>query len=184
MKMTFITGNAAKAKYAALWLGHPLEHQKLDLDEIQSLQLREVVEYKVRQAYGKVSGAVLVEDTSLEFVAMNGAPGPLIKWFDAAGGTIICHMLDGFETRLAVARTCYGLYDGREIHFFEGVMHGRIADSPAGQGGFGWDNIFINDGHTITRAEMDEETYKATSYRRKALDQLAAFLSPSLDIRS
>ena len=45
-------------------------HQKLDLDEIQSLDLRTVVEHKVRQAYELVKKPVLVEDTSLQFEAL------------------------------------------------------------------------------------------------------------------
>jgi len=48
MSVTFITGNTAKAEYLAKYLGLPIEHQKIELDEIQSLDLRTVVEYKVR----------------------------------------------------------------------------------------------------------------------------------------
>ena len=52
--ITFITGNQKKADYLARYLGFPIEHQKIDLDEIQSLDLREIVEHKVKQAYEKV----------------------------------------------------------------------------------------------------------------------------------
>ncbi len=52
--ITFITGNQKKADYLAKYLGFPIEHQKIDLDEIQSLDLREIVEHKVKQAYEKV----------------------------------------------------------------------------------------------------------------------------------
>ncbi len=173
MNITFITGNLGKVKYAELWLGHSLKHHKLDLDEIQSLVLQEVVEHKVRQAFGMLGKTVLVEDTSLEFEAMNGSPGPLIKWFDASN--IICRMLDGFDTRSATARTCYGLFDGHDIRFFEDVMRGSIAVKPRGKG-WGWDDVFINDGYDITRAEMDEQTYEKTSYRKTALNKLDKYL--------
>ena len=53
-KIIFITGNQKKADYLIKYLGFPIEHMKLELDEIQSLDLREVVEHKVRQAYEKV----------------------------------------------------------------------------------------------------------------------------------
>mgnify|MGYP003619857813 CR=1 FL=1 len=46
----FITGNQDKADYLARILGIELQHQKLDLDEIQSTSLEEIVEHKVRQA--------------------------------------------------------------------------------------------------------------------------------------
>lgn len=52
--ITFITGNPKKADYLEKYLGFPIEHTKLDLDEIQSLDLYEVVEHKVKQAYEKI----------------------------------------------------------------------------------------------------------------------------------
>jgi len=55
---------------------------KIDLDELQSLDLRVIVEHKVRQAYEKVGGPVLVEDVSLEFLALGRIPGPFIKFFE------------------------------------------------------------------------------------------------------
>ena len=50
-KITFITGNQSKADYFAKYLGISVDHRKVELDEIQSLNLREIVEHKVKQAY-------------------------------------------------------------------------------------------------------------------------------------
>lgn len=75
MKPVFITGNADKAAYLAQHLGITLDHQKVDLDEIQSTSLEEIVEHKVRQAYDLVGKPVLVEDVALGFDALNGLPG-------------------------------------------------------------------------------------------------------------
>ena len=61
----FITGNQNKADYLAQMLGVPLEHQKIELDEIQSTQLEAIVERKVKQAYAIVGQPVLVEDVAL-----------------------------------------------------------------------------------------------------------------------
>lgn len=72
--ITFITGNPKKAEYLAKYLGFPVEHEKIDLDEIQSLDLREIVEHKVRQAYAQVRQPVLVEDVSLEFSCLGRIP--------------------------------------------------------------------------------------------------------------
>ncbi len=63
--ITFITGNAAKAAQLGRHLDHPVTHKKLDLPEIQSLDLHEVVEHKAKEAYKQVGGFVLVENTSL-----------------------------------------------------------------------------------------------------------------------
>ena len=79
--ITFITGNQKKADYLARYLGFPIEHIKLDLDEIQSLELQEIVEHKVKQAYAKIKKPVIVEDASLEFTALGRLPGPFIKFF-------------------------------------------------------------------------------------------------------
>src|SRR3989338_11344497 len=79
--ITFITGNQNKADYLARYLGFPAYHKKLDLDELQSLDLKEIVEHKVRQAYEKIKSHVIVEDVSLEFEALGGLPGPFIRFF-------------------------------------------------------------------------------------------------------
>ena len=51
--VTFITGNQSKADYLSKYLGHPVDHVKIDLDEIQSLDLKKIVEHKLKQAYEK-----------------------------------------------------------------------------------------------------------------------------------
>jgi inosine triphosphate pyrophosphatase len=79
--ITFITGNQKKADYLARYLGFRIEHIKLDLEEIQSMELQEIVEHKVKQAYEKIKKPVIVEDASLEFTALGKLPGPFIKFF-------------------------------------------------------------------------------------------------------
>lgn len=175
--VVFITGNEHKAKQLATWLGVDLPHQKVDLDELQSLDLRTVVEHKAKQAYSVLQQPVLVEDVAMVFTAFKQLPGPFIKWFEAGSSLeIMCRMLDAFTDRSAVAHTMYGLYDGAALHCFEGTMRGTIAASPRGTSGFGFDSIFINEGQPQTRAEMDEETYSRTSYRQEALAELRKFL--------
>lgn len=79
--VTFITGNQHKADYLSHILGVPLRHQAVDLTEIQSTSLEEIVEHKVRQAYMVARCPVLVEDVALGFTALGGLPGPFIKFF-------------------------------------------------------------------------------------------------------
>src|SRR5262249_20796025 len=95
-KVTFITGNQGKADYLARYLGHPVDHQKVDVDELQSMDLKVIVEHKVRQAYNIVKSPVLVEDVSLEFKALGGLPGPFIKFFEhSMNYQEICDLLEG-----------------------------------------------------------------------------------------
>ena len=175
--LTFITGNAAKAEQLARHLEYPVAHKKLDLAEIQSLDLIEVVEHKAKEAYKHIQGSVLVEDTSLTFRALGHLPGPLIKWFltelDNEG---LCKLLNGYDDRVAWAEVCFGFFDGEELKFFEGKMKGSISKSPKGERGFGWDPIFIPEGHAKTWGEMTPEEQKDTSMRRIALKKLEPFL--------
>ena len=79
--VTFITGNQNKAAYFSKYLGFPVNHHKFDLDEIQSLDLREVVKHKLLQAYDEIKSPVIVEDVSLEFEALGRLTGTFIKFY-------------------------------------------------------------------------------------------------------
>ena len=174
--VVFITGNQAKADYLAKFLGHSVEHMKVELDEIQSLDLKEIVSHKVRQAYAKAGRPVLVEDVSLEFTALGRLPGPFIKWFlDEMSFEKICALLDG-KDRSATARCVFGYYDGNEEKYFEGSMRGTIPEKPAGSGGYGWDPIFIPQGYSVTRAELSPEDDEKTYVQIKPFAQVKAFL--------
>ena len=163
--ITFITGNQDKADYLARHIGVDIAHQKVELDELQSVNLDNIVMYKVKQAYQIIQSPVLVEDVGLAFNALNGLPGPFVKFFvDYAGLEASCRMLDGFSDRSALANSVFGYYDGSTLKLFHGSLAGAIAEHPRGDGGFGWDQIFIPDGYDgKTRAELspadDEKTY-------------------------
>jgi inosine triphosphate pyrophosphatase len=177
----FITGNAHKAKYVAQWVGIELEHQKLDLDEIQSLDLGEVVEHKVRQAYTLAKRPVIVEDAALVLPAMGRLPGTFVKWFlEELGVDGLGKLAARLEAPTAIGMIKYAYYDGTELRVFDGSMSGKLIVEPRGEGGFGFDRIFVNDGYDITRAEMDEETYAKTSYRKEGLDKLAEYLTKAV----
>ena len=84
-------------------------------------------------------------------------------------------MLNG-QDRSAIARCVFGYFDGGKVEFIEGSLSGTIADTPAGENGFGWDKIFIPDGYSLTRASLgpadDEKTYASI----KPFAELKAFL--------
>lgn len=175
----FITGNQNKADYLAQMLGIELEHQKVELDEIQSVSLDTIVTHKVMQAYEQIRRPVLVEDVGLNFTALSGLPGPFIKFFVEApdGLEKLCRMLDGFDDRSARAVCTFGHYDGERLELFHGGLDGAIATTPRGEGGFGWDKIFEPVGYGgRTRAELTPEEDAETYPTIKPFAQLREFL--------
>lgn len=177
-KLTFITGNAGKAKYLSDYFHLPVDHVKLDLHEIQSLNLKEVVEDKAKRAFEIVHAPVLVEDVSLTFSALKALPGPLIKWFlETLGNDGLCRLLDAFGDRSALAEVEFAICDENGTHTFGGSMEGTIADTPRGEMGFGWDPVFIPKGYDKTWAEMTDDEKHATSMRKIALEKMSFFLN-------
>ncbi len=176
-KIVFVTGNQNKADYLAKYLDHPIDHKKIDLDEIQSLDLKEIVEHKVRQAYREMKKPVIVEDTSLEFKALGGLPGPFIRFFvDHMDFQTICSLLNG-KDRTAYAKCAIGFFDGKTIKIFEKTLSGQIAKKPSGKNGFGWDKIFIPKGYSVTRASLSEADDQKTYLKLKPFSQLKKFLN-------
>jgi non-canonical purine NTP pyrophosphatase (RdgB/HAM1 family) len=173
MKITFITSNPAKAEQLSRHLNVPIEHQKIELDEIQSLDLHQIVEYKARQAFAIIQSPVLIEDTSLTFNALGHLPGPLIKWFlNELGNDGLCTILNGYTDRSAKAEVLFGLFDGHGLKTYYGSADGSVSLVKRGEQGFGWDPVFIPAGYDKTWGEMSIEEQGQTSMRKIALKKL------------
>jgi XTP/dITP diphosphohydrolase len=109
----------------------------------------------------------------LEFIAWNGLPGSLIKWFlESVGTEGILSMLENEKNRKAIAKTSIGFFDGIKTHLFTGTISGTISKNVQGVSGFGWDPIFIPDGYDKSFAEMTSVEKNAISMRRLALEQM------------
>lgn len=172
--LVFVTSNLGKLREAEEVLGVSLTHRAMDIVEVQSLDIHEVVRHKAASALKRIGGPVLVEDTSLELAGMNGFPGPLIRWMLAAVGPEgIGNLLQAFDDRRATVRCLTCAADGSEEVFGLGVVTGSIAKKPRGRKGFGWDSVFRPDGcGGQTYAEMDPAEKNRISHRRKALEEL------------
>jgi len=178
MKITFITGNEAKVAQLSRFLKIPVDHRKIDLEEIQSLDLEEIVDQKAKQAYGIVKSPVLVEDVSLVYTALNGLPGPFIRWFlEQLGNTGLCRLINHYnKDRSATAKVDYAYFDGKILQIFTGEIHGKIAAHPRGENDFGWSPVFIPDGTDKTLAELSHDEYENFSMRKIALKKLVDYL--------
>lgn len=182
--ITFVTGNKKKLEEVKQILGgdelgFDLTNQKIDLPELQG-DAFEIAKEKCRLAAKEVNGAVLTEDTSLCFNALNGMPGPYIKWFlENCGHDGLNRMLDGFDDRSGYAQTivAYSAGPGCEVKVFEGVTNGKIV-RPRGPLDFGWDPIFEPDeGEGKTYAEMTKEFKNSISHRGRSFQKVREFFS-------
>lgn len=175
--ITFVTGNKAKAEEIARQTNLPIQATALDLNEIQSLDVREVIEAKAREAYEHIGSPVLVDDASLSIDELGGLPGALVRWFiKGVGNEGICRFADLSRTRKAVATVAIGYYDGKDFTAFVEEVPGVISTHPEGEGGYGWDAVFIQEGYEATRASLSPEDYDRASIRRPALESLRSYL--------
>jgi non-canonical purine NTP pyrophosphatase (RdgB/HAM1 family) len=85
-------------------------------------------------------------------------------------------MLDNFDDRSAVAVVNIGYYDGEDLKVFKAELQGKIAEKPSGNGGFGWDPIFIPEGFDKTRSELTEADYLQNSLTHQLGQQFKEYL--------
>ena len=178
MNLHFATSNPNKFRELSELLELNLSHIELDLQEIQTTDLHELVKFKLRQAYEHVRAPVIVEDTSLYFEAWNELPGPLVKFFlknISLSGMV--KALDEFNNNLASAACCLGFTkDGEIMHLFDGKLKGNIVE-PRGSQHFGWDAIFLPAGYQQTFGEMSSQEKHQISPRGVAAKKFKDFLT-------
>jgi len=146
--------------------------KKIDIEEIQSLDSSKVISHKAKDAYRENNyNPILVEDTSLAIKGMGGWPGTYVKdlFENSEMRSLVCSTWLQGKDRSALAKVTIGLYDGVEVHIWEGKVEGVIVDAPIGMKGFGWDDIFIPKGSKKTFAEMDAEEKDKYSMRVAAI---------------
>ena len=137
---------------------------------------------KSHYLHGRTGLDCFADDTGLEVDALDGAPGVHSARYAtdghdfAANNRLLLRNLAGAADRRAHFRTVIALIlDGRE-YLFEGRVDGRIAESEAGCGGFGYDPLFVPEGFDKTFAEMGADEKNAISHRGRAVRRLVEFL--------
>ncbi len=137
---------------------------------------------KARYVHERTGADCFADDTGLEVDALDGAPGVHSARYAtdghdfAANNRLLLRNLAGAADRSAHFRTVIALIlDGRE-YLFEGRVDGRIAESEAGCGGFGYDPLFVPEGFDKTFAEMGADEKNAISHRGRAVRRLVEFL--------
>jgi XTP/dITP diphosphohydrolase len=118
----------------------------------------------------------LADDSGLEVDALNGAPGVHSARYAgepmkySANNRKLLTTLRGETNRRARFRCVLALASPQgEVRTVEGTCEGAIADGPRGRKGFGYDPLFVPEGHTVTFAEMDPAEKNRISHRGRAL---------------
>ena len=144
---------------------------------------------KARHASEKTNKPTMADDSGIVVPALDGAPGIYSARYsgkgDKANNEKLLQALDGVEGAarnafyVAVIALVKHSNDPMPI-IAEGRWHGRIAETPAGDEGFGYDPLFIPDGFDITAAQMTRDEKQALSHRALALNALAPQLNDFL----
>jgi non-canonical purine NTP pyrophosphatase (RdgB/HAM1 family) len=177
VRLRLVTGNPGKLAEARRLSTLPLDAVDVHLAEVQSLDLEEVLRHKVAEALGSVGAPVVVEETGLELAALNGFPGPLVKWMlEAAGpeGIARAALALGDPRAKAVCRLAWS--DGQSTVIGRGETAGELVLPPRGASGFGWDPVFRPEGESRTYGEMTDEEKDARGHRGRAWRDLLAKL--------
>lgn len=186
-EIVFVSGNKNKVHEMEQFLkldGVKITTRNIDLTEIQDSDVLNIVEAKCTSAFerineGSIEAArcVMIEDTCLSFEALNGMPGPYIKWFMNAVGVEGLHrMLAGFTDKSAKAVCVYALMlDKGRILFCRGSVQGRIVE-PRGCS-WGWDPIFEEHRCSRTFGELEGAEKLKYSHRSAALTVLKRVLN-------
>ena len=191
MKIVFATGNLGKLREASEILGEGFELVPLtevgiteDIPETGET-LRENSLQKAQYVLEHCGCDCFADDTGLEVDALGGAPGVYTARYAGDDKDFNKNMdkvlreLEGLEgeARRARFKSVVTLIIDGQIKIFEGTLEGAIAREKSGNGGFGYDPIFVADEYPgLTLADISEEEKNAISHRGKALRAMAAWL--------
>lgn len=143
---------------------------------------------KASTIYNRFKKPVIGEDTGLEVYALNMKPGVHTAIFGGphknASDNIaqLLHQLSGIVDRRARFKTCIAYMDKNKAWTVEGIIEGRIAVQPKGDGGFGYDPVFIPEGYNSTFAELPIEVKNSMSHRGRALRNCLARLEQMFNL--
>lgn len=194
MKLIFVTHNKHKLIEVAALMPERIELLSLNdincKDEIKEtgLTLEENALLKARYVQRKYHCNCFADDTGLEVEALDGRPGVYSARYAGEKATYndnaekLLNVLLGEENRNARFRTVIALLFNGDVHIFEGVINGTITIEKRGEGGFGYDPIFLPNGLDRTFAELDLGEKNKISHRAIALNKLINHLNKIVDM--
>ena len=188
MNLVFATNNEHKLQEIRSILGDSINLLNLkdidcheDIPETGST-LEANASQKARYIFEKYKINCFADDTGLEIPALNGEPGVYSARYagdeKSSGKNMlkVLNNLTGITDRSARFRTVISLIIDGEERLFEGIITGKIIESPKGNQGFGYDPIFVPDNYDMTFAELGNNVKNKISHRAKAVKKLADHL--------
>jgi len=189
MKFVFATNNPHKLEEVSQILDKRIEvlsladiHCQADIPETAPT-LEGNALLKAEYVHKNYHMDAFADDTGLEIEALNNEPGVYSARYAGEDKSPQANMLKvlenmkGITNRRAQFRTVVALIRNEETHLFEGVVKGTIIDCKRGEGGFGYDPIFVPDGYDKTFAELGAEVKNKISHRAIAMGKLSEFLA-------
>ena len=189
MKLVFATNNQHKISEITSLLSSQIEILSLrdikcfqDLEENGDTLISNALQ-KARFVYDTYNIDCFADDTGLEIISLDGAPGVYSARY--AGPLCIAEdninkvlsELSVHKDRSAIFRTIIALIINGEEIIFEGICQGFITKGKVGVNGFGYDPVFMPSGYNLTFAQMSQEEKSVISHRGKAVKKLVDFLS-------
>lgn len=186
-KIVFATNNAHKLEEVAAILGESYEVMSLreigceaDIPETADTFAGNALQ-KAKYVKEHFGYDCFADDSGLEVDVLDGAPGVYSARYSGGGAeenmTKLLHNLTGKTERGAQFRTVIALLIRDDTHLFEGIVRGTIIEERRGEGGFGYDPIFVPNGYDKTFAELGSEVKNRISHRAQAVEKLAEFLN-------
>lgn len=146
--------------------------------ELQADSLAEVVEFGLRWLYERHGRPMIIDDSGLFVDALGGWPGVFsADAYKKVGCDGLLKLMGGLRHRTARFECVAGYIDADGIRTAVGTCEGMITEEKRGEGGFGYDPIFVPTGHDQTFAEMDMEDKNLISHRGKAFSKLAGIIN-------
>ena len=162
-----------------------IEETGKTLEENSLIKAKTVWNWIVESRKSKVESidGVFADDTGLEIDALNGEPGVYTaRWAGspAANRAKALRELEGKDNRDCQFRTVITLIRGGKVQQVEGIVRGRIAEKEFGEGGFGYDPVFIPEGYDKTFGELPAELKNHISHRARAIRELIRVLNDGM----
>ena len=188
MKLIFATNNAHKLREVSQVVGDRftlLTPRECGIDEDipeEQPTLEGNALQKARYIYARTGMDCFADDTGLEVDALGGEPGVRSARYATDGHDgeankrLLLERMQGVEARGAQFRTAIALIIGGKEYLFEGIVRGNITLEEQGDGGFGYDPLFVAEGCEQSFAEISAEEKNAISHRGRAVRKLAEFL--------